>query len=56
MEKEQKLIGVQTCDLREKAYMQHPYTPKGDISTITKGTYYLVEVDDMLKRKYEIKA
>ncbi|KAL9117402.1 MAG: hypothetical protein Q9187_006063 [Circinaria calcarea] len=44
------------CTLREKAHLQKNYIPKGDSETITKGTYYLTEVDDMFKRKYEIKA
>ncbi|KAF6225811.1 hypothetical protein HO133_009813 [Letharia lupina] len=44
------------CLLREKAHLQKGYTPKGNPETITKGTYYLTEVDEMFKRKYEIKA
>lgn len=44
------------CTLREKAHLQKNYTPKGNSETITKGTYYLTEIDDMFKRKYEIKA
>jgi hydroxymethylglutaryl-CoA synthase len=44
------------CALREKAHLQKNYTPRGNIETIKKGTYYLVEVDDMFRRKYEIKA
>ena len=41
--------------LREKAHLQKNYTPKGDPETIVKGTYYLLEVDDMFRRKYAIK-
>lgn len=42
--------------LREKAHLQKGYTPKGNPKTIIKGTYFLTEVDEMFKRKYEIKA
>ena len=44
------------CLLREKAHLQKDYKPKGSEETITKGTYYLTEVDDMFRRKYGIKA
>lgn len=44
------------CLLREKAHLQKSYTPKGSSDTIISGTYFLVEVDDMFKRKYEIQA
>jgi hydroxymethylglutaryl-CoA synthase len=44
------------CNLREKAHLQKSYTPVGNPETITAGTYYLTEVDDMFRRKYEIKA
>ncbi|MCJ1473799.1 3-hydroxy-3-methylglutaryl coenzyme A synthase [Lambiella insularis] len=44
------------CTLREKAHLQKNYTPKGNPDTIPKGTYYLLEVDDMFQRKYEVKA
>ncbi|KAM0426670.1 hypothetical protein ACHAPT_007986 [Fusarium lateritium] len=43
-----------TCDLRKQAHLQKNYTPKGDISNITPGTYYLTKVDDMFKREYSI--
>ena len=36
--------------------MQKDYKPKGSEETIIKGTYYLTEVDNMFRRKYEIKA
>ena len=42
--------------LREKAHLQKNYTPKGSEETIVKGTYYLTEVDDMFRRKYQIKV
>lgn len=42
--------------LREKAHLQKNYTPKGNAETITPGTYYLTEVNDMFQRQYEIKA
>ncbi|KAH6900591.1 hydroxymethylglutaryl-coenzyme A synthase C terminal-domain-containing protein [Thelonectria olida] len=44
------------CDLRKQAHLQKDYTPKGEISTITPGTYYLTKVDDMFKREYAIQA
>lgn len=43
------------CDLRHQAHLQKDYTPKGDISTIVAGTYYLEKVDDMFKRSYSVK-
>ncbi|KAI1444424.1 hydroxymethylglutaryl-CoA synthase [Annulohypoxylon stygium] len=47
---------VAFCDLRHQAHLQKDYTPKGDVSTIAPGTYYLEKVDDMFKRTYSIKA
>ena len=44
------------CILREKAHLQKGYTPKGDPANIAPGTFYLTEIDDMFKRKYEVKA
>lgn len=44
------------CALREKAHLKKSYTPQGTIDSIAPGTYYLTEVDDMFRRKYEIKA
>jgi len=44
------------CELRKKAHLQKNYTPTGSENTITKGTYYLESVDDMFRRKYEVKA
>jgi hydroxymethylglutaryl-CoA synthase len=44
------------CALREKAHLQKDYIPKGDPETLTQGTYYLVEIDDMYRRKYEVKS
>lgn len=46
----------QMCMLREKAHLQKDYKPKGNEETIVPGTYYLTEIDDMFRRKYEIKA
>ncbi|KAF4967623.1 hypothetical protein FZEAL_10516 [Fusarium zealandicum] len=45
----------QMCDLRKQAHLQKDYTPKGEVSTIAPGTYYLTKVDDMFKREYSIK-
>ncbi|KAG7009365.1 hypothetical protein G7Y79_00002g004800 [Physcia stellaris] len=44
------------CMLREKAHLQKDYKPKGSEETIVPGTYYLTEIDDMFRRKYQIKA
>lgn len=44
------------CLLREKAHLQKNFVPKGNPETIVPGTYYLTEVDEMFRRKYEIKA
>ncbi|TGZ81396.1 hydroxymethylglutaryl-CoA synthase [Ascodesmis nigricans] len=42
----------QTCDIRHQAHLQKNYEPKGDASTIAKGAYYLVKIDDMFRREY----
>ncbi|KAM5382750.1 hypothetical protein ACJZ2D_002333 [Fusarium nematophilum] len=44
------------CNLRKQAHLQKDYTPKGEVSTIAPGTYYLTKVDDMFKREYSVKA
>ncbi|KAK5988441.1 Hydroxymethylglutaryl-CoA synthase [Cladobotryum mycophilum] len=44
------------CNLRKQAHFQKDYTPKGKVSTIASGTYYLTKVDDMLKREYSQQA
>lgn len=51
-----QLTRVQMCLLREKAHLQKSFEPKGNAETIVTGTYYLTEIDDMFRRKYEIKA
>ncbi|KAK5626205.1 hypothetical protein RRF57_001920 [Xylaria bambusicola] len=43
------------CELRHNAHLQKNFEPKGDVSTLVSGTYYLVKVDDMFKRYYAIK-
>jgi hydroxymethylglutaryl-CoA synthase len=43
------------CDLRHQAHLQKNYEPKGDVSTLTSGTYYLEKVDEIFKRSYAIK-
>ncbi|KAE8376922.1 hydroxymethylglutaryl-coenzyme A synthase C terminal-domain-containing protein [Aspergillus bertholletiae] len=45
----------QMCQLREKAYQQKDFTPKGSVDSLAPGTYYLVHVDEMFRRKYEMK-
>lgn len=44
------------CKLREHAHLQKNFKPAGNPETIQPGTYYLTEVDDMFRRKYEVKA
>lgn len=44
------------CELRKAAHLQKSYTPRGNSGSIAKGTYYLVEIDDVFRRKYEIKT
>lgn len=44
------------CLMREQAHLKKDYKPKGQIEHLVPGTYYLTEVDDMFRRKYEIKA
>lgn len=46
----------QMCDLRKQAHQQKGYTPKGSAETITPGTYYLTDINELFQRKYEIKA
>lgn len=49
-------VADQMCQLREKAHLKKDFTPAGSTDTIVPGTFYLTEVDDMYRRKYEIKA
>jgi hydroxymethylglutaryl-CoA synthase len=44
------------CLSREKAHLQKDFKPTGSTDDLRPGTYYLTEVDDMFRRKYEIKA
>ena len=44
------------CNLREKAHLKKNYKPEGCADTLFPGTYYLSEIDEMFRRKYEIKA
>ncbi|KAI9805596.1 MAG: 3-hydroxy-3-methylglutaryl coenzyme A synthase [Sarcosagium campestre] len=44
------------CLLREKAHLQKSYTPQGSPDTIIKDTYYLTGVDDLFRRRYDIKS
>lgn len=46
----------QMCELRKKAHLQKSYEPAGNAGTIAKGVYYLTNVDEMFRRKYEVKA
>ncbi|KAG9248732.1 hydroxymethylglutaryl-coenzyme A synthase C terminal-domain-containing protein [Calycina marina] len=44
------------CELRKKAHLQKSFTPVGKVENIVKGTYYLESVDEMFRRKYQVKA
>ncbi|KAJ9501249.1 3-hydroxy-3-methylglutaryl coenzyme A synthase [Exophiala xenobiotica] len=44
------------CMLREKAHLKKDFKPVGQVEGLVPGTYYLTEVDDMFRRKYEVKA
>lgn len=44
------------CKLREHAHLSKNFKPTGNTDTIASGAYYLTEVDDMFRRKYEVKA
>ncbi|KAJ5634213.1 hypothetical protein N7528_002055 [Penicillium herquei] len=44
------------CKLREHAHLKKNFKPVGSTETLQSGVYYLTEVDDMFRRKYEIKA
>jgi hydroxymethylglutaryl-CoA synthase len=43
------------CNLREKAHLKSNFEPTGSVDTLLPGTYYLTKVDEMFRRKYEIK-
>ena len=45
----------QMCALREKAHLKCNYEPQGATDTLLPGTYYLTKVDELFRRKYEIK-
>lgn len=44
------------CGLREKAHLKKSFQPSGNTETLVPGTYYLTDIDDMFRRKYEVKA
>lgn len=44
------------CELRHQAHLKKDYSPKAEIDSLISGTYYLTHVDNMYRRKYEIKA
>lgn len=47
---------LQMCNMRERAHLKKNFKPEGNPDTLFPGTYYLVEIDDMFRRKYEVKA
>ena len=42
--------------MRENAYQRKDYIPEGSVEVLAEGTYYLVEVDSMFRRKYAVKG
>jgi len=44
---------VSTLELREKSVEAAPYAPKGPISDLFPGTWYLTNIDDKCRRTYE---
>ncbi|KAL8703752.1 MAG: hypothetical protein Q9201_003077 [Fulgogasparrea decipioides] len=46
---------LEACRLREEAYGQKGYIPRGDIAKLVPGTYYLTEVDEKYQRSYAVK-
>lgn len=44
------------CVLREHAHLKKNFKPVGNPDTLSPDTYYLIEIDDMFRRKYDIKA
>lgn len=46
---------LHAIELREKAHLQHSFKPTGSIEHLPKGTFYLTEIDDKFRRKYERK-
>ncbi|RAH44519.1 hydroxymethylglutaryl-CoA synthase [Aspergillus brunneoviolaceus CBS 621.78] len=44
------------CRLRERAFQRREYVPRGDVGDLLPGTYYLEYVDELLRRRYAVKA
>jgi hydroxymethylglutaryl-CoA synthase len=42
--------------MRERAHLKKNFQPAGKTDTLLPGTYYLTDIDDMFRRKYEVKA
>jgi len=42
--------------MRERAHLKKNFKPEGSSETIFPNSYYLVEIDDMFRRKYGVKA
>ncbi|KAB8071527.1 hydroxymethylglutaryl-coenzyme A synthase C terminal-domain-containing protein [Aspergillus leporis] len=47
---------VDMCGLRKQAHLKKGFTPSGNKETLFSNTYYLVEVDEMFRRSYKVKA
>ncbi|ODV81125.1 hydroxymethylglutaryl-CoA synthase [Suhomyces tanzawaensis NRRL Y-17324] len=46
---------IEAIQLRENAHLKNSFKPTGSIDNLTKGTYYLVEIDDKYRRQYAVK-
>jgi len=44
------------CNMRERAHLKKNFKPEGSTKDLVKGTYYLSDIDDMFRRKYEVQA
>lgn len=42
--------------MREAAYGAANFTPKGDLTNIGEGVYYLEHIDDQRRRTYAVKS
>ncbi|CCK72099.1 hydroxymethylglutaryl-CoA synthase KNAG_0J00160 [Huiozyma naganishii CBS 8797] len=45
----------QAIHLRESAHLKKAFKPQGSIDHLTKGVYYLTEIDDKFRRSYAVK-
>lgn len=50
------MLPNQACKLREAAYGAANFTPKGDLTNIGEGVYYLEHIDEQRRRTYAVKS